>query len=889
MSTPQDVLLRPTWVDEPVAFSSAIVLVRLHGEPLGCFQVPVEAPSGLGDAGRVACSAIEKAIGCDAEVLAAVERHRARGRCRPTEPEPCRGAERAPGATPSVEVIVPTAGRPDQLRRTLESLQGLTYPSLSLTVVDNRPDDDGATRAVVEAFADARLPVRYIAERRPGSSVARNSGVALSGAEIVAFTDDDVVVAPDWCDWLVEPFRADPLVGATTGLVMPMHLETRAQVLFESYAGFGKGFERKVFDLGPNRADDRLLYPFWGGVFGSGNAMAFRRRTYLALDGLDPSLGAGSPARAGSDIEAFSRVILRGERLVYEPRSICWHEHRRSEEAFARQVRSYGIGLGAILTKSALAHPSFVPLVLRTLARNFRPSPPVDVSREDERGRAAHVTEEAPPAEADGRDAPSPLAVETQPPATSGPHVRRLVDLQLPARYRRSERRGLAYGPLALTHSRLWARRRKLDEVMRRPAPSSPSGGGQAPPRIPQIPAPIAVRRIDIDALPEDLDLGRGRSGEPYRGLEVLFQRSGRPMGIAVIASGPDGRVRGGQIADAADRILADRPSAATTGSDGHGAASLPQQALTTGPADVSVVVTTSRDEMRLIRCVASLLGDPDPHLAVIVVIERPAGPPTRAALEAAFGLDPRLQCVEEPGPGRASARNRGLAEATGSLVAFIDDDVVCQSGYAGMVREAFATQPAARCLTGLVLPLELETRSQMMLERFACTTGTSPLPDPASGGIAGGAVIPRGVRRFGQGANLVFPTAHLRRIGGFDPALGPGTPSSGGDDLDVIARVRGDGGEIIRHPGVIVWQEQPREMLQARQAAFAAGVGRSAVLTKALVSGGVGAATLRGVRTELPPPAGPQSPADLRLLERLGMCLGPVAYLRSRRRSGRP
>ena len=427
MSAPRDVPLYPTWPAEPVVFDAAIVLVRLHGDPLGCVRVPVAPPREPGEAGCAEGAAIAAAVARDGVLQAAVKRHRTCGGCSSVAEGPCWVAARAPGPALSVEVIVPTAGRQRQLRRALESLQQLTAGSLSLTVVDNHPSDGGATRAVVDAFADARHPVRYVAEPRRGSSVARNAGVLHSRAEIVAFTDDDVVVDPKWCDWLVEPFRADPLVGATTGLVMPMHLETPAQLLFESYAGFGKGFARQTFDLGPNRADRRLLYPYWGAVFGSGNAMAFRRSTYLVLHGLDPSLGAGSPARAGSDIEALSRVVLAGERIVYEPRSLCWHEHRRSEAAFARQVRSYGIGLGAILTKSAITNPAVLALAGRTLVRRIR-----------------------------GADTPEFAAVAAP----------RLVDAPLPPRYRRSERLGMALGPLYWARSLCWAHLKGLHRTM---------------------------------------------------------------------------------------------------------------------------------------------------------------------------------------------------------------------------------------------------------------------------------------------------------------------------------------------------------------------------------------------------------------------------------------
>ena len=208
-----------------------------------------------------------------------------------------------------------------------------------------------------------------------GVSVARNRGLAQTRADIVSFTDDDVVVDRDWLRWLVEPFSSHD-VGAVAGMLLPLELQTPAQKRFEQYAGLSRGLARRSFDLERNRADDRLLYPFWGGVFGSGASMAFRRGSFVASGGFDPALGGGSFALSGEDHDAMSAAVLRGERLVYEPRSLCWHANRRGDDALRRQVFTYSVGFTAILTKALLHDPRFlraaarsVPVVLETRRR----------------------------------------------------------------------------------------------------------------------------------------------------------------------------------------------------------------------------------------------------------------------------------------------------------------------------------------------------------------------------------------------------------------------------------------------------------------------------------------------------------------------------------------
>jgi glycosyltransferase involved in cell wall biosynthesis len=338
-------------------YGDARALVRLHGEPIGIVTVPVE-PSGEIPGERLH-EAVRRELG------SAIREHVDEYGCQ-IGGTSCPGRELAPGRRPTVSVIVPTAGRPERLRRCLSSMHRLHYPNFEVIVADNRPDDR-RTRQVVDEFAGGDRVVRYVSAPLPGSAAARNQGVAVSGAEIVAFTDDDVEVDPHWLDWLVEPFRLDPEVGVTCGLVLAGDLMTPAQRRFEDEVGFHKGLARRIYDLASHRADDRLLYPFWGGIFGSGNSMAFRRGRLAAIGGFDPALGTGTPALGGTDIEAFTHLILRGSRLVYEPRSVCRHDHRRDDGSLDRQLYSYGVGFTAILTKWALRDARLWIAALRSL------------------------------------------------------------------------------------------------------------------------------------------------------------------------------------------------------------------------------------------------------------------------------------------------------------------------------------------------------------------------------------------------------------------------------------------------------------------------------------------------------------------------------------------
>jgi GT2 family glycosyltransferase len=346
-----------------------LLLVRLHEEPLAV--VYAERPLAARDLAELVWRS------CGEAIRFHVRRHR----CVPLAdgPELLNALLGTTGSCPagattrvdvSVAVIVCTAGREVQLERGVRSLLSQRRADLEVIVVDNRPARGGAWPTLAPLLAaDERL--RYVAEPRPGLSVARNRGVSESEADIVAFTDDDVVADPGWLDWLLEPFR-EPAVSVSCGMVLPLALRNESQKLFERYGGFSKGLRRRSYDLELGQAPGRLLYPFINGVVGVGNSMAFRRTELVAGGGFDPALGAGSPGRAGEETCAFSSAILRGARLVYEPRAVCWHEHREDADALRGQVYGYGVSVGAILTRALVSDPRFCATAARALPLALR-------------------------------------------------------------------------------------------------------------------------------------------------------------------------------------------------------------------------------------------------------------------------------------------------------------------------------------------------------------------------------------------------------------------------------------------------------------------------------------------------------------------------------------
>ena len=339
-------------------YATGLVLVRLHSQPIGVIRIHF-GEQGLDPdtfatliwndlAGEINTHLRQDGL---AEV-SALDPHGLPSTGAP----PCvADRQRVMQDAPFVSVVVATRNRASMLPPTLDSLLELDYPNFEILVLDNAPSTTETADLISQRYGRSER-LRYVREDRPGLGVAHNRALNEITAPIVAFTDDDVVVDAQWLTELVRGFDAGPRVGCVTGLVLPAEVETPAQVLFEQFVGFGKGFSQRIFDLEENR-DKSKLYPYSAGWFGTGASMAFRTTVLRDLGGFAPDLGTGTQALGGDDLDGFFRVIAGGYQLVYQPGSIAWHFHRRDYASLRKQAYGYGAGLTAFLVKTIKDKP----------------------------------------------------------------------------------------------------------------------------------------------------------------------------------------------------------------------------------------------------------------------------------------------------------------------------------------------------------------------------------------------------------------------------------------------------------------------------------------------------------------------------------------------------
>ena len=234
--------------------------------------------------------------------------------------------------------------------------------NVEILVVDNGSSD--RTAALIQA-----RPVRYLREPRRGVSHARNSGIAASRGEILAFVDADCLVEPQWLTELVRPYE-DPEVGAVAGDLQHVIPSTPAERQAARVLG---NWQRFAFNSDP-------AYPI------TANA-SYRRDVIDRIGGFDPHMTRAQDVELGLRFQERS-----GLRLAYAERATARHRNRTTALGFFRQQLGWAYGAGLVGAKfEAMGGEPVNPPRAHEIGRTARGLAVVLLARLRRRGRTEWI------------------------------------------------------------------------------------------------------------------------------------------------------------------------------------------------------------------------------------------------------------------------------------------------------------------------------------------------------------------------------------------------------------------------------------------------------------------------------------------------------------------
>lgn len=747
----------------------------------------------------------------------------------------------------SVVICAYTLDRWDSLVASVQSsLEQTLSPCEVIVVIDH--NEELLRRATAE-FPEAMVVANQSVK---GLSGARNTGVALSLGDVVAFLDDDAYAEGDWLERLTAPL-ADPMVAGVGGWILP-HWETALAPWFPEtfYWILGCSYE------GLPQTNAQIRNPI-------GANMAIRRSVFAAVGGFSSGLGRIGLIPLGCEETELcirytkqfpdEHVVLTREAIVHHrvPASrLTWHYFwtRCWAEGLSKAAVSSLVGPGLGLAAERRHVLTSLPRELAKCLRMVRRHPRTALAR-------------------------TTLVVAGSMIAAAG-LIRGRIALRRNPLETNHDQSGLMIPESAedveAVRSPTFAFGRSERSSRRRTVMPKSKKDDEVPFETWR---PVELIQVDVESLEGPVPVGVPAGERVW--IEALKQ--GQVVGVV------EARAENGGLSDS---VISELSSAYSDVEPS------PFQNVVDGllPSVTVVVPTICRDPARLVRTVEALVAMDYPDFEIVIVDNRPE--PRGDPLPAFPGGD-KVRVVVEAKRGIAAARNRGIAVATGDIVAFTDDDVVVDSSWLRALGARFAVDDLVDGVGGLVLPFELSTPPQLWFEEFYGGFSQSFRPDIASIGRVNGTdkLFPYAPGRLGAGCNMAFRRSTLVRLGGFNTSLGTGTPAKGGEDLAMFVNVLLQGGTLAFEPAALVRHAHRRTESEFMSQVFGYGVGLTAMYTALVVSDPrhlvamlrripAGVRLLTRPSASRSPSSTPGYPRRTYVYQVLGMAYGPVAYLRS-------
>jgi GT2 family glycosyltransferase len=258
-------------------------------------------------------------------------------------------SETAIGLPPS-SLIICSRNRSGLLSETIESiLSGIEVPDEMILIDQSDTPDEKLAHLSI----DRHCNIRYQWMKPLGLSQARNTGIEIAQNDWLVFTDDDVLVTPEWLGTLLRTLAAEGPRSVVTGRVLALYGHGR-----QSFAPSTKEDDNPAFFEGRVGLD--VLYS---------NNMAFHKSAVVEIGGFDERLGPGTHFPSAEDNDMGYRLLENGYRIVYAPQAVVYHRAWRDKRDFLALRRNYGIGRGAFYAKHMHWHDLYM---LKRLLQDIR-------------------------------------------------------------------------------------------------------------------------------------------------------------------------------------------------------------------------------------------------------------------------------------------------------------------------------------------------------------------------------------------------------------------------------------------------------------------------------------------------------------------------------------
>lgn len=226
-----------------------------------------------------------------------------------------------------ISVIVSTRNRPDKIGNCLQSILANSFSDFEIIIIDQSTNNK--TEKIVKKISNPII--KYFRMKEKGLDKARNLGIKKAKGKIIAFTDDDCLVAKDWLENIYLSFQNNRKISAVFGKVLSYKPEEHLGLHCAGVARFKK---ERIFTTPPKYK--RFIF--------TGNALSFRRNVFEKIGFFKEWLDVGSIGMATGDEEIMYRLLKEGKKVLVNPQVVIYHDKWLTPGAYQRRIVRYTCG-----------------------------------------------------------------------------------------------------------------------------------------------------------------------------------------------------------------------------------------------------------------------------------------------------------------------------------------------------------------------------------------------------------------------------------------------------------------------------------------------------------------------------------------------------------------
>ena len=218
---------------------------------------------------------------------------------------------------PFVSVVVPMYNSEETIENCINSLLNLDYPKdrYEIIVVDDHSTDNSAKIVSDFKYIHSNVRLTKQAKNKKGPAAARNLGIAHAKGELIASTDADEIMFPDWLNELL-PYFSSQRIAAVGALLIEKH---------PMDYGLAPKIQSIIIDPG-----------FKPGTVAAGNVI-YRKKILREVGGFNEFCRFND-----LDVDLHYRISERGYSLKAVQKYLGQHKQRHSLGAFYKRMRGFG-------------------------------------------------------------------------------------------------------------------------------------------------------------------------------------------------------------------------------------------------------------------------------------------------------------------------------------------------------------------------------------------------------------------------------------------------------------------------------------------------------------------------------------------------------------------